>query len=86
MFICSAIQHIRIGDLSIHAQSSSALTTDDVPNEGALMDVVIDEERLPEGTPDAFNFLSKTEERALVRDSTAAFSGKGSTFHSRDVH
>lgn len=75
MFICSAIQHIRVGDLSIHAQSIGALTADDGPSEGALMDVVTEEERLPEGIPDAFNILSKTEERALVRDSTAAFSG-----------
>jgi len=70
MFIVSVVQHIRIGDLS---QAGVSLSGDD-PGFNA-MDV--DDDRLPEGTePGDTPRLSRSEERLLVRDSTASFVGE----------
>jgi len=69
MFIVGVVQNIRIGDLSIH-QSGMPLTED-----GPQMDVDQDHTQLPSGTESGMPALSKDEERALVRDSTAAFAG-----------
>ncbi|KAH8120588.1 hypothetical protein DFH11DRAFT_1838384 [Phellopilus nigrolimitatus] len=71
MFICAAIQHIKIGDLSTSAQSAGALAADNGPSE--LMDVVQEDVRFPDGDSEAFAVLDITKERALVRDSTASF-------------
>ncbi|EIN13635.1 hypothetical protein PUNSTDRAFT_94829 [Punctularia strigosozonata HHB-11173 SS5] len=68
MFIVSAVQHIKIGDLSIQ-QSGLALSSD-APAED-MMDVD-STEKLPEASENTAVF-SRAEERALVRDSTAAF-------------
>ena len=74
MFICAAIQHIKVGDLSIHAGSGS------FADEGAAMDIDSGDSELPLGHDgDATSGLpvySKEEERALTRDSTAGFAGK----------
>lgn len=52
MFICAAVQHIKIGDLSMHAQSAGALVADDSPSESNLMDVVREDEHLTDVTMD----------------------------------
>ncbi|KAF5384731.1 hypothetical protein D9757_006213 [Collybiopsis confluens] len=67
MFIVAVVQHIKIGDLSIH-QSGAPLTNDAGP-----MEVDNDPTQLPAGVEAGMPTLSKSEERALVRDSTAAF-------------
>ncbi|KAE9410730.1 ARM repeat-containing protein [Gymnopus androsaceus JB14] len=67
MFIVSTVQHIKLGDLSIH-QSGAPLVDDVGP-----MDTDDDATRLPAGTEAGMPSLSKSEERALVRDSTAGF-------------
>lgn len=69
MFIVSIAQHIKIGDLSMH---HGAPLADDVPAE-ELMNVD-DRNHLPEGTeyPAA---LSREDERALARETTAGFAG-----------
>jgi len=73
MFIVAAIQHIKIGDLSIH-QSGMPLSSD-APSE-EMMDVDHDYS-LPGGTEMGDTpVLSKDDERALVRDSTAGFAGR----------
>lgn len=75
MFIISAIQHIKIGDLS--TQKSGLSLSSDAPGEG-LMDVDEDEEygHLPGGTDVGDSLvLSRSDERSLVRDSTASFAG-----------
>ena len=72
-FIASAVQHIRIGDLSIHS-STTAPGTDD-----SMMNVDEDEQYLPSGV-EAENgktpMLSRSEERILARESTSGFAGK----------
>ncbi|PAV21860.1 ARM repeat-containing [Pyrrhoderma noxium] len=70
MFICSAIQHIRIEDISMHFRASGALTADSGPWEN--MDIV-NSEHLPDGTEGIFPVLSREEELALSKDSTAGF-------------
>ncbi|KAH7927359.1 hypothetical protein BV22DRAFT_1031842 [Leucogyrophana mollusca] len=71
MFIVSAIQHVKIGDLSMH-HSGFALSGD-APGEG-LMEVDDEETHLPEGVEmGPFVPLSREEERTLVRESTASF-------------
>jgi proteasome activator subunit 4 len=68
MFIVAAVQHIKLGDLSLH-QSGLSLSSDAPAEDMMNMDTP---EALPEGNENAM-VLSKAEERALVRDSTAAF-------------
>lgn len=69
MFIVSTVQHIKLGDLSIH-QSGAPLVDDAGP-----MDVDDDPTQLPAGVEAGMPTLSKSEERALVRDNTAGFAG-----------
>lgn len=70
MFIVAAVQHIKIGDLSIHQSG-------DGPSE--QMDADDDYNQLPEGTEMGDSVvLSRDDERALVIDSTASFAGKHS--------
>ncbi|KAH7915111.1 armadillo-type protein [Hygrophoropsis aurantiaca] len=71
MFIVSSIQHVKIGDLSMH-HSGFALSGD-APGEG-LMEIDQEETWLPEGS-EASPFIpaSKEEERTLARESTATF-------------
>ncbi|THV06075.1 hypothetical protein K435DRAFT_712109 [Dendrothele bispora CBS 962.96] len=68
MFIVAVLQNIKVGDLSIH-QSGQPLTEDFGDN----MDVDQDTTQLPAGTEAGMPALSRNDERALVRDSTAAF-------------
>ncbi|KAJ4476678.1 hypothetical protein J3R30DRAFT_3759946 [Lentinula aciculospora] len=67
MFIVAAVQHIKVGDLSIH-QSGVPLTDNVGP-----MEVDDDDTQLPAGVEVGMPTLSRSEERALVRDSTAGF-------------
>ncbi|KDQ54780.1 hypothetical protein JAAARDRAFT_134622 [Jaapia argillacea MUCL 33604] len=69
MFIVSAVQHIKIGDLSIQQTGLSFST--DAPAEDMMN---IDEQSgLPNGVEGNGLVLSREDERALVRDSTASF-------------
>jgi proteasome activator subunit 4 len=78
MFIVSTVQHIKVGDLSMH-QSGLPLS-EDAPGEG-LMNVDSDYSRLPDGTDIGdIPRLTKDEERTLVRDSTAGFAGECPVF------
>jgi proteasome activator subunit 4 len=78
MFIVSVIQHVKIGDLSMH-QSGFSLSGD-APGED-VMDTSDDQEQLPSGTEiGQFPIFSKGEERTLVRDSTAGFAGEWLSF------
>jgi proteasome activator subunit 4 len=70
MFISAILQNIKVGDLSIH-QSGQPLTEDFVEN----MDLEQDTTKLPAGTEAGMPALSRNDERALVRESTAAFAG-----------
>lgn len=70
------MQHVKLGDLSIHAQSTGLLATDDGPSGGVYMDVDGEPDQLPDGTEGLFPVLSKDEERTLARDSTAGFAGE----------
>lgn len=82
MFISAAVQHIKVGDLSIHSQSVGALAADDAPS-GDMMDVVTEESRIPDGVEVGMGdipVLDTAEERSLVRDSTAAFAGAFAAF------
>jgi len=73
MFIIGVIQHVKIGDLSMH-QSGFSLSGD-APAED-VMDTSDDHEQLPSWIEmGQFTILSKQEERTLVRDSTAGFAG-----------
>ena len=73
MFIVGVIQHVKIGDLSMH-QSGFSLSGD-APGED-LMDTSDGQEYLPSGTEmSQFPIFSKDEERALARDSTSGFAG-----------
>lgn len=69
MFIVAAVQHIKLGDLSIH-QSGIPLTDDAGP-----MEIDDDDTQLPAGVETGMPALSRSEERALTRDSTAGFAG-----------
>ena len=71
MFIVGALQHIKIGDLSM-SQSGIPLT-DDVPSTD-LMDID-DQHAFPSGVESGMAPLSRDEERSLVRDSTSGFAG-----------
>jgi proteasome activator subunit 4 len=74
MFIVSAVQHIKVGDLSMH-QSGLPLS-EDAPGE-SLMDIDSDYPGLPDGTDIGdIPRLTKDEERLLVRESTAGFAGE----------
>jgi proteasome activator subunit 4 len=70
MFIVSVVQLIKIGDLSM--QQSGAPIADEAP-----MDVDDDGVHLPDGTLTAGQVLDRSEERMLVRESTAGFAGTG---------
>lgn len=70
MFIVAAIQHVKIGDLSIH-QSGVPLTDDILGDE--MMNLDQDDTRFPDGVESPTPVLSKGDERSLTRDSTAAF-------------
>ncbi len=72
MFIVAAIQHVKIGDLSIH-QSGVPLTDDILGDE--MMNLDQDDTRFPDGVESPTPVLSKGDERSLTRDSTAAFAG-----------
>ena len=65
MFIVAAVQHVKIGDLTVHPSGLTYLNEDDD------MQVDRDYSRDPGIVP----VLSKEEERSLVRDSTANFAG-----------
>ncbi|KAF8887975.1 hypothetical protein CPB84DRAFT_1684385 [Gymnopilus junonius] len=68
MFIVAVVQHIKVGDLS---QSGFSLSGDGPGDERMDVD---DTDRLPEGIEVGdVPRLSKSEERSLVRDSTAGF-------------
>lgn len=72
MFICAAVQHVKIGDLSASAGSMNILATDDAHADA--MDV--DSYGHSYGSAEVGgHVLSKAEERELVRDSTAGFAG-----------
>lgn len=74
MFIVGVIQHVKIGDLSMH-QSGFTLSGD-APGED-VMDTSDDQNSLPSGSETSqFPIFSKDEERTLVRDSTAGFAGE----------
>lgn len=73
MFIASVVQHIKIGDLSMQ-QGGIPLSGE--PAEDMMEIDGGNSERLPDGvelgeTPT----LSREDERALARDSTAGFAG-----------
>ena len=70
MFIVSVTQHIKLGDMSMH---HGAPLSDDIPAD-ELMDVD-DRNRLPDGTEDPAA-LSREDERALTRETTAGFAGR----------
>jgi proteasome activator subunit 4 len=73
MFIVAAIQHIKIGDLSMR-QSGFSLSSD-APAED-MMDTSGDYEQFPHGAEVGhFPIFSKDQERTLTRDSTAGFAG-----------
>jgi proteasome activator subunit 4 len=73
LFIVSAIQHVEVGDLSMH-HSGFALSGD-APGED-LMELDTEDIYLPEGVEmSPFIALSRQEERTLVRESTAGFAG-----------
>ena len=72
MFIVSAIQHVKLGDLSMH--QSGVPLTDEIPDDDAMN--VDDDMRFPDGAEGSMPVLSRADERALARDSTAGFAGK----------
>jgi proteasome activator subunit 4 len=73
MFIVAAIQHVKIGDLTMH-QSGFSLSND-APAE-SVMDTSGDYDPLPDG-PEVGHFpiFSEDQERNLARESTAGFAG-----------
>lgn len=74
MFIVAAIQHVKIGDLSMRQSGFSF--SNDGPAED-IMDTSEDHEQLQDGDGVGhFPIFSKSQERALTRDSTAGFAGK----------
>jgi len=79
MFIVAVVQHIKIGDLS---QGGITLSGDEPGYEIDVNDI----DRLPDGTEIGDTpHLSKSEERSLVRDSTASFAGTFFIFHHRRI-
>ncbi|KAJ7129977.1 hypothetical protein C8R43DRAFT_1025251 [Mycena crocata] len=69
-FIVAAIQHVRIGDLSTHASALPGFADEMMDVDGAEADAT----PFPTGTELGDTpVLSRDEERALVRDSTASF-------------
>lgn len=81
MFIVSAIQHVKIGDISMH--QSGVPLTDGIPDEERMQ--VDSDTRLPDGIEDGASVLSRADERALARESTAAFAGEYIIILSRGV-
>ena len=71
MFIVSVVQHMKIGDLSIQQGGKPLSST---PAEMMEIDGH-DDSQLPSGSGET-PVLSREEERALVRDSTAGFAGE----------
>lgn len=72
MFIVSVVQHMKIGDLSIQQGGMPLSST---PAE-QMMDIDSNkEDLLPLGSGET-PVLSREEERALARDSTANFAGE----------
>ncbi|KAH9947705.1 ARM repeat-containing protein [Amylocystis lapponica] len=72
MFITTLVQHIKIGDVS--AQQAGMPLVDDAPIEGFMEVDDTGESRLPDGVEaGSMPVLSRSEERALARDSTAGF-------------
>jgi proteasome activator subunit 4 len=67
MFIVAAIQHVKVGDLTLHSSSLSYASDDDD-------DMCFDQSHIQDYGVDAPT-LSREEERSLVRDSTASFAG-----------
>lgn len=79
MFIVAVVQHIKIGDLS---QGGISLSGDEPGYDVDVDDI----DRLPAGTEIGDTpRLSKSEERSLVRDSTASFAGTFFMFHHRKI-
>jgi proteasome activator subunit 4 len=71
-FIVAAIQHVRIGDLSMHTSGLPAFDEEMMEVDGTDADLA----PFPTGTELGDTpVLSKDEERTLVRDSTASFAG-----------
>ncbi|KAF7339947.1 hypothetical protein MVEN_01912400 [Mycena venus] len=71
-FIVAAIQHVRIGDLSMHTSALPAYDEEMMDVDGADADA--DAAPFPTGTERGDTpMLSREEERTLVRDSTASF-------------
>ncbi|KAF8213422.1 hypothetical protein K438DRAFT_1750713 [Mycena galopus ATCC 62051] len=71
-FIVAAIQHVRIGDLSMHTSALPAYDEEMMDVDG--MDADVDLAPFPIGTELGDTpMLSREEERTLVRDSTASF-------------
>jgi proteasome activator subunit 4 len=80
MFIVSAVQLVKIGDLSME-QAGVPLSSSDTPAED-MMDADEDDAiQLPDGTETASQVLSRDEERVLARESTAAFAGTCFAFY-----
>ena len=81
MFIVAALQNVKIADLTQTGRTSASVVVSDDIGDVAMTDA---DERLPdgvEGGPE--QVLDRTEERALVRDSTAGFAGKHARTRSR---
>jgi proteasome activator subunit 4 len=66
MFIVAAVQHIKVGDLTLHPSGFSESSDD----EDEMMDE--EEDFIQSETPR----LSRADERSLARDSTSGFAGK----------
>lgn len=76
MFLVAALQYVKIGDLTTIGRSSGAVAAGEGMGDVIMSD---DGERLPAGVDD----LSRDEERALVRESTAGFSDWVASFFRR---
>lgn len=68
MFIVAAVQHIKIGDLTLHP--SGIMESSDDEDEPTEADEIFIQSEVPK--------LSRADERSLARDSTASFAGKPS--------
>ncbi len=78
MFIVSVAQHIKFGDLSL--QQGGFPFSSDNPDEDIVDVESGDDTRLPSGIELGDSpRLSRDEERALARDSTAGFAGTSDT-------
>lgn len=72
MFLVAVLQNIKIVDLTTIDRDSS-IATDDGMTDAAINGI---ENKLPDGIdPGSTQVLNKSEERALVRESTAGFTG-----------